>query len=61
MLFFVKGNDVDPGPSPPNYMKSQLTFLPPVIFDAVPSGKSFGSVNEDAKASYCVVCTYCVQ
>lgn len=48
------GKTVDPGPSPPDYLSEQLSFHFPVIFDAAPSGDTFGSVHVAPKASYTV-------
>lgn len=56
MYFSVQNVSYPAGPSPPNYLDKQLSFLPPVLYDGVPVGKSFGDVYTDAKASYTVVC-----
>ena len=45
----------DPGPEPPNYLKDQISFQLPVLFDGVPLGKSFGDVHKDAEPSYNIV------
>ncbi|BBN08047.1 neutral ceramidase [Marchantia polymorpha subsp. ruderalis] len=52
----VKGNDVSPGPAPPDMVDKQLEFLPGVLMDSTPNGKNFGDVKEDvpANASYTV-------
>ena len=31
-----------PGPTPPDLLDEQLTFIPPVLFDTAPSGTDFG-------------------
>ena len=46
---------MDPGPEVPDYSSKQVSFLPPVLFDHVPSPYSFGSVVKDAKPQYSVV------
>ena len=55
------GKTVDPGPSPPDYLGDQLSLHFPVIFDAAPSGNTFGSVHLAPKASYAVNSTVEVQ
>ncbi|KAK9901622.1 hypothetical protein WJX75_005298 [Coccomyxa subellipsoidea] len=36
-----------PGPSPPNMIDAQWSFLGPVVLDSVPNGAKFGDVMED--------------
>ena len=43
------------GPSPPDLMGKQLSFLPPVVMDSTPSGTVFGSVLLDAEPTYTAV------
>lgn len=46
------GNTTIKGPSPPNLLDDQLSFLPPVIYDGTPFGKSFGDVLENVNPKY---------
>ncbi|RDD40045.1 Neutral ceramidase [Trichoplax sp. H2] len=48
----VKGKAVKPGPTPPNLLKKQLSFVPGVVFDSAPIGKKFGQVKQDVKSKY---------
>jgi neutral ceramidase len=48
----AKGSPVPAGPSPPNYLSDQKSFLPPVLFDRAPLGKKIGDVHLDAKSQY---------
>lgn len=48
----AKGTPAPKGPTPPNLLDKQLSFLPPVVFDHAPFGKSFGDVVVDADAQY---------
>ncbi|XP_062593743.1 uncharacterized protein LOC134255247 [Saccostrea cucullata] len=48
----AKGTPAPPGPTPPNLMDRQLSFLPPLIFDHAPFGNSFGDVVTDANPQY---------
>ncbi|CAG5114790.1 unnamed protein product, partial [Candidula unifasciata] len=48
----AEGTPSAPGPSPPDLLDKQLSFLPGVVFDSAPFGKDFGSVLVDAKPSY---------
>ncbi|XP_061167886.1 uncharacterized protein LOC133176834 [Saccostrea echinata] len=48
----AKGTPAPPGPTPPNLMDRQLSFLPPVIFDHAPFGRSFGDIVTDANPQY---------
>ena len=57
----LQGQTVDAGPSPPDYFHKQLSFLPPVLYDSVPSGQTFGAVNKDASDEYCVVSINLIQ
>lgn len=43
---------MDAGPTPPDLLSKQLSFVLPVVYDSVPSGASFGSPVEDAKMTY---------
>ncbi|XP_046569585.1 neutral ceramidase-like [Haliotis rubra] len=45
----AKGTPSPPGPDPPNLLDRQLSFLPPVIFDAAPIGKTYGDVVVDVQ------------
>ena len=45
----VLGTDVAPGEAPQDLSSRQLTFLPPIIADAVPVGAHFGDVTEDVR------------
>ena len=40
------------GPTPPNLLDKQLSFLPPVVFDHAPFGSKFGDVVVDANSQY---------
>nr|XP_027227263.1 neutral ceramidase-like isoform X1 [Penaeus vannamei] len=40
----VKGEQPEPGPSPPDMTDSVMTLLPGVMFDGTPLGKAFGDV-----------------
>ena len=51
----VQGKPSDAGPDPPNYLSQQVSFHPPVLFDATPLGKNFGDVDKDAESSYSIV------
>ena len=46
------------GPNPPNLLSKQLEFLPPVIYDEHPIGKSFGEVVRHPMKSYKAVSSY---
>lgn len=48
----AKGSKVAPGPNPPNLLKEQISFLPPVVFDEPPLGKNFGDVRKPPAPSY---------
>jgi neutral ceramidase len=48
------GTTPNPGPSPPNMIDDLLELLPPVLFDDLPAGKSFGEVDVDVNPSYSV-------
>lgn len=48
----AQGVPVPPGPTPLDLKGHQLDFLPPVIVDTTPLGKSFGSIETDVKPSY---------
>ncbi|CAL1538863.1 unnamed protein product [Lymnaea stagnalis] len=48
----AQGKPSPPGPSPPNQLDKQISFIPGVIFDSAPAGKKFGSVITDAQSSY---------
>ncbi|CAH1793813.1 unnamed protein product, partial [Owenia fusiformis] len=48
----AKGVRVPPGPTPPNLLSKQLSFLPPVIMDEAPFLKSFGDVLTDVQPKY---------
>ncbi|KAI8521297.1 Neutral ceramidase [Branchiostoma belcheri] len=47
-----QGADIDVGPSPPNLLSRQLSFLPPVVLDTTPLFTHFGEVIADAGSSY---------
>jgi len=49
-LLSCKESDSDYGP--PDLLTHQISFLPPVIFDSIERGKTFGSVKNDAETSY---------
>ena len=51
-VFIIQNHPVPGGPTPPNLIDKQLSFLPGVIFDRAPIGSYFGKVTEDAKAQY---------
>lgn len=55
VLSYTQNTSVGPGPDFPNYVDKQWGFHPPILFDAAPSGKQFGSVKTDAKSTYKVV------
>jgi len=46
----VKGNDVDPGPTPANLMDKQISLLPNTLADSAP--EPFGSVKDDVQSTY---------
>jgi len=46
------GASVPVGPTPPDLRNKTFTFLTPVQVDAVPAGKSFGSVQQDVMSTY---------
>ncbi|XP_071106095.1 neutral ceramidase B-like [Haliotis cracherodii] len=48
----TKGTPSPPGSDPPNLLDRQLSFLPPVIFDAAPAGKTYGDVVVDVQQEY---------
>ncbi|XP_019620213.1 PREDICTED: neutral ceramidase-like isoform X2 [Branchiostoma belcheri] len=48
----VMGADIDIGPSPPNLLSRQLSFLPPVVLDTTPLFTHFGEVITDAGSAY---------
>lgn len=55
-IYSCQGSKLPPGPSPPDLLSKQLTFLPPVLFDGVPPFTEFGDVVKDVnKAPYKVV------
>jgi neutral ceramidase len=39
-------SSLPPGPSPPDNRDNSLSFITPVVLDAAPAGKSFGSVTK---------------
>jgi neutral ceramidase len=41
-----------PGPPPPDHRTSSLSFIPGVVYDNVPLGKTFGQVLDQPSASY---------
>lgn len=43
----MQGRPTESGPTPPNMIKNQWSFLPPVIIDTAPIGSHFGSVTHD--------------
>ncbi|XP_035670506.1 neutral ceramidase-like isoform X2 [Branchiostoma floridae] len=43
---------IDVGPSPPNLLSRQLSFLPPVVMDTTPLFRHFGEVIDDAGSTY---------
>lgn len=45
-------NRTTPAPTaqPPDLLPRQLSFLPPVVLDAVPPGSHFGQVTQDVAA-----------
>ncbi|RWS18955.1 Neutral ceramidase-like protein, partial [Leptotrombidium deliense] len=48
----VSKTSLPPGPTPPNFIKKQISLQPGVIFDGTTKGRKFGQVLENAKASY---------
>ncbi|KAL8593139.1 hypothetical protein ACOMHN_009794 [Nucella lapillus] len=48
----AKKEPVPLGPNPPDLLSKQIHFLPPVIFDRAPLGKSYGDVIADVKPLY---------
>ncbi|XP_067670891.1 neutral ceramidase B-like [Haliotis asinina] len=48
----AKGTPSPPGPTPQNLLNRQLSFLPPVIFDSAPIGKTYGDVVVDVQPEY---------
>lgn len=51
----IQGKPTESGPTPPNMIKNQWSFLPPVVIDTAPLGKHFGTVVEDvARTPYFV-------
>src|SRR5258706_5052975 len=48
----VKGEDVPPGPTPPDVTKQTVNFAAKVWFDEVPYGKHFGDVIKRPQATY---------
>ncbi|CAM6092839.1 unnamed protein product [Calypogeia fissa] len=47
----AKGEEVSPGPAPPDMVDQQLGFLPGVVADATPLGVTFGDLKEDVPGS----------
>eukprot|EP01018_Ginkgo_biloba_P019727 Gb_09001 [translate_table: standard] len=45
----VEGTEVNAGPSPPDLLDKQISFLPPVVVDMTPVGVKFGDVKQDVK------------
>jgi hypothetical protein len=43
---------VTPGPNPPDLMSEQLSFLPPVVFDAAGFGNNFADVIQQPNKQY---------
>lgn len=43
----IHGQNVEPGPQPPDLLDKQIGFLPPVVMDAVPFGSNFGDPSKD--------------
>lgn len=49
----MQGKPTESGPTPPNMIRNQWSFLPPVIIDTAPIGSHFGAVTQDVlKAPY---------
>ncbi len=48
----VAGEDVEPGPTPPDVTNRTVNFATKVWFDAPPAGKKFGDLLEAPKARY---------
>jgi len=48
----ISGTPLPPSATPRNLSADQISFHPPVIVDTVPFGKAFGSLYQDAAASY---------
>ncbi|XP_060552761.1 uncharacterized protein LOC132714046 [Ruditapes philippinarum] len=46
------GSPVTPGPNPPDLMSEQLSFLPPVVFDAAGFGNNFADVKQQPNKQY---------
>lgn len=40
----MAGRPTDSGPTPPNMIQNQWSFLPPVVIDTAPIGQAFSSV-----------------
>ncbi|KAK1264876.1 Neutral ceramidase [Acorus gramineus] len=41
------GQDISPGPPPPDLLSKQISLLPPVVMDATPINIKFGDVSSD--------------
>ncbi|XP_078579899.1 neutral ceramidase B-like isoform X1 [Branchiostoma floridae x Branchiostoma japonicum] len=48
----VMEESIEVGPSPPNLLSRQLSFLPPVVMDTTPLFRHFGEVIDDAGSTY---------
>ncbi|KAJ9694880.1 hypothetical protein PVL29_010381 [Vitis rotundifolia] len=46
-MAIVKGEQVAPGPQPPDLLERQISLLPPVILDITPPGVNFGDIKTD--------------
>lgn len=55
ILFILQAKTITSGPPFPNYLKEQISFHAPILFDGVPNGSHFGSIKTDVKDSYKVV------
>lgn len=52
----LQGEDVAPGPDPPNLLSEQFSLLSDVNFETTPPGTWFGDVMEDADDQYTLAC-----
>ncbi|CAK1600599.1 unnamed protein product [Parnassius mnemosyne] len=48
----MKGQRVDPGPSPPDLSEQLISLVPPVLWDAAPWGKEFGDCVKQPQKYY---------
>jgi neutral ceramidase len=48
----MTGQPAPVGPTPPDLRNKTFTFLSPVLADATPAGKTFGSIHTDVSSAY---------